>query len=114
MDRIGKLAFAVVLSVGSFSVFAVQNDRICIQRGIMGQAFADLKASGNPEKEAIRVAGFARDQNIKEDPSPKSKRSQEDTYKKNVRIIEYLYTVNLKSEDAREMVYLKCKAGDFD
>lgn len=78
----------------------------------MAASFAELKRTGFTEKQTIAVAQGARDENVRS--YPKQKRIEDDTFQKNVKIIEYMYTVNLNAEDVRGMVYAKCKAGDFE
>lgn len=125
MGRIGKTAIAMVLSLGAFPALAINDDAQCLAYGKLGAFYANLREQGEPESFALRIAEGTRDKGNKPEELDKLvkragsgtrqdlRKANEEVYRGSLNIISYIYTVGLKPDDARKMIYLKCKAGDL-
>lgn len=83
------------------------SERVCQSMASIAEAAADARDMGAKEKEILLVPestwikkGYPTAMETKTAASGKD-------------VIRYVYTMQLKSVDARKLVYLKCIAGDF-
>lgn len=76
------------------------SEGICLTLGKVAAATADFRKIGASEEDAIKIIE-------KPESNPKARRMQR-------QVVQFVYTMEFDASNARKIVYLKCKAGDFD
>lgn len=95
------LALALCLAAGSASAANPHtSDVLCLKLAQIAAAIADSKQAGMKEADISAIL------------LPTMAGNQQATYSTGI-VISYVYTMSHKPADARQVVYLKCKAGDY-
>lgn len=106
------LIYLVALVCGALPMPSLADnhpEQTCISGGKFAESAATLRQQGSAEQDLLSDAAAVRGTG----KSASEKKRTEDAYQFMKRIVEYVYTMGYEPAEARKMVYLKCKAGDF-
>lgn len=90
-----KTTFAAALIMSATVAHAAGNERLCLISGRLAESITEVRDEGTSEDRILVVMGPRTSQHTKN-------------------IVAYIYSNSHNSKDNRELVYLKCKAGEFD
>jgi hypothetical protein len=107
MKYLVNLSVSIVFSLCNVTVAgAVEkkspSESICLTLGKVAAATADFRKIGASEDDAIKTI-----ENAGADSNPQARLMQR-------QVAQFVYTMQLDAGNARKIVYLKCKAGDFE
>jgi hypothetical protein len=105
MNRFALLSLSVCSFATIAAPIAPMRDGSCLLLAEVAEHTADVRNAGRSEKELLKALAESRSYKTKFE-------------KESARVVDmavsYVYTMGYTPEQSRKMVYLKCKAGDFN
>lgn len=98
-----KLFIITIAALLASTAQASGKEDLCLGMGSLGQTLAQRRAEGATEASLLNIVAKA-----KIDKTPGF-----DTVLATQLAIQYIFTMRVKPADARQIIYLKCLAGDF-